>query len=72
MKILGGNFDQLKVQTSFKNVVLFYDFWSWLTESKAAKEVLELAEIKDKQIILEVACGTGIVLRKLSGKIQTE
>ena len=68
MKILGGNFDQLKVQTSYKNVVLFYDFWSWLTESKAAKEVLELAEIKDKQTILEVACGTGIVFEKIVRK----
>ncbi len=65
MKILDRNFDQLKVQTSYKNVVLFYDFWSWLTESVAAKKVLELAEIEDKQTILEVACGTGIVFEKI-------
>ena len=33
----------------------FYDFWSWLTESKAAKKVLKLAE-------------TGIVFEKIVRK----
>ncbi len=36
-----------------------YDVWGALTESKARRRSIELAEIKDGQSILEVAVGTG-------------
>jgi ubiquinone/menaquinone biosynthesis C-methylase UbiE len=49
-------------------VVWFYDFWSWLTESKAAKKVVELAEIRGEQTILEIACGTGVVFEQIVAK----
>ena len=65
MKILERNLDELKTKKSYKKVVWFYDFWSWLTESKAARKVIELAEIKDRQTILEVACGTGVVFENI-------
>lgn len=70
MKILDRKFDKQETQLSYKNVVWFYDFWSWLTESKAAKKVIELADIEDNQTILEVACGTGIVFEKIIRKNQ--
>ena len=65
MKILDRNLDERKTEKSYKKIVWFYDFWSWLTESKAAQKVIELAEIKDRQTILEVACGTGVVFENI-------
>jgi len=65
MKILERKLNIEQTLTSYKNIVWFYDFWSWLTESKAAKKAIELADIKDNQTILEMACGTGIVFEKL-------
>ena len=68
MNILERKLDKQQTQASYKNVVWFYDFWSWLTESKAAQKVIELAEIKDNQTILEIACGTGIVFERILRK----
>jgi ubiquinone/menaquinone biosynthesis C-methylase UbiE len=65
MKVLERKLDQPNTKHSYKNVVWFYDFWSWLTESKAAKKVIEFAEIRDGDAILEVACGTGIVFEQI-------
>jgi len=65
MKVLERNLDRSRTKANYKKVVWFYDFWSWLTESKAAKYVLKFAEIKDKETILEVACGTGVVFEKI-------
>lgn len=65
MEILKRKLDNKKTKSSFKKVVWFYNFWSWLTESKAAKYVIELAEITDNTDILEVACGTGVVLEQV-------
>ncbi|MBD3223930.1 MAG: methyltransferase domain-containing protein [Caldithrix sp.] len=61
MKVLKRKLDKTKTKKSYKKVVWFYNFWSWLTESKAAKKVIDLAEIEDRKSVLEVACGTGVV-----------
>ena len=37
-----------------------YDIWSHLTETHARKRSLKLADIRDGQVILEVAVGTGL------------
>lgn len=37
-----------------------YDLWGHLTESKARQRVLELADIRSGQHVLEVAAGTGL------------
>jgi ubiquinone/menaquinone biosynthesis C-methylase UbiE len=65
MEILKREFDKEKTKNNYKKVAGVYNFWSWLTESKAAKEVLRLADIKDNQQILEVACGTGVLFEKI-------
>jgi ubiquinone/menaquinone biosynthesis C-methylase UbiE len=39
--------------------------WSWLTESKAAKKAIELADIKNGEHIIEIACGTGMVFKEI-------
>jgi ubiquinone/menaquinone biosynthesis C-methylase UbiE len=65
MKILIRKLDTEKTKRSYKKVAWFYNFWSWLTESKAAKQVLEISEIRDNTHVLEVACGTGLVFKKI-------
>jgi ubiquinone/menaquinone biosynthesis C-methylase UbiE len=54
-----------KVQGEYSSVAWFYNFWSWLTESKAAEKVLQFAEIKSSERILEVAVGTGAVFAEI-------
>ena len=65
MEILIRNLNIEETKKSYKAVVWFYDFWSWLTESKAAKQVLKFADIKDRETVLEVACGTGVVFEQI-------
>ncbi len=65
MKILKRKLDHPNTKKNYKNVVWFYDFWSLLTESKAAQKVIDFAAIKNGQNILEVACGTGVVFKKI-------
>jgi len=65
MNILHRTLDTEKTRSSYANVAWFYNFWSWLTESKAARLVIRLADIKDHQKILEVACGTGAVFEQI-------
>lgn len=64
-KILNRKFFENEVKDSYSKVAWFYDFWSWLTESKAAKKVIEIADIKDGESILEVAVGTGLVFKEI-------
>ena len=61
MEVLKRKLDTNKTKTNYGKVVWFYDFWSWLTESKAAMSVIKFSEIKDGETVLEVACGTGVV-----------
>ena len=65
METLNRLFNKNRIVKDYKRVVRFYNLWSLLTESKAAAKVLELAEIKDGQKILEIACGTGVVFEKI-------
>jgi ubiquinone/menaquinone biosynthesis C-methylase UbiE len=68
MKILERELDKAKTKKSYKKVVWFYDFWSWLTEAKAAKKVIDIAEIENRKKILEIACGTGVVFEQIVHK----
>jgi len=65
MHPLNRNFNATTTRTNYKNVAWFYDVWSRLTESKAARKVLNLAKIKEGMAVLEVACGTGIVFEEI-------
>ncbi|SRR6266498_4960916 len=65
MRVLERKLDKNETIKNYKKVVWFYDFWSWLTESKAAKHIIELAEIIDNTDVLEVACGTGVVFEQI-------
>ncbi len=63
--ILTREFAENKVRDEYSNVAWFYNFWSWLTESKSAKKVLELAQIQSGERILEVAVGTGVMFAEI-------
>ncbi|MGW8314554.1 MAG: class I SAM-dependent methyltransferase [Bacteroidales bacterium] len=65
MKVLERKLDETKTKEEFRKVLWFYDFWGWLTERKAAQNVLKLAEIENGNDILDVACGTGEMLEKI-------
>ena len=57
--------DARSIIQSYSRIAWIYDIWARLTESKAAREVIELAEIHDGQRILEVAVGTGFVFAEI-------
>lgn len=63
--VLPRNFSEENVKDSYSKIAWFYNFWSRLTESKAAKRVIELAQIRDGEQILEVAVGTGLVFAEI-------
>jgi len=65
MEVLERKLETNKTKTDYSKVVWFYDFWSWLTESKATGYVIKFSEIKDGETILEIACGTGVVFGKI-------
>ena len=65
MKVLERHLNETRTKEEFKQVLWFYDFWGWLTERKAAQNVLKLANIKNGNAILDVACGTGEMLAKI-------
>ena len=65
MEILERHFNETKTKKEFKQMLWIYDFWGRITESKAAKTVLNIANIKDGSNILEVACGTGELLKHI-------
>jgi len=63
-KILTRRLDTKKVVKSYNRLAAFYDVWGKLTETKAQKAVIDLADINDHQVILDVGCGTGRLLKE--------
>jgi ubiquinone/menaquinone biosynthesis C-methylase UbiE len=63
--ILERHPDESDVVDAYSRVAPLYNVWSYLTESKAAQKVVELAEIRDGQRILEVALGTGLLFARI-------
>lgn len=55
-----------EVREAYRKSASMYDLWSGLTESKARRRCLEVAEIKNGESILEVAVGRASCLRKSS------
>lgn len=63
--MLSRSMDLEQTRKIYQKVAWFYDFWSWLTESKAINKVIDLADIRNGEKILEVACGTGVALEEI-------
>lgn len=64
-KKLDANISQTEIASVYNSISKVYDFWGYLTESKARNRALELAEIKNGQQILEVAVGTGLAFYEI-------
>jgi len=64
-EILKRQFAEIPLRNAYAKVAWFYNTWSWLTESGAAKTALDFAAIRNGERILEVAVGTGLVFAKI-------
>ncbi len=56
---------QDQVVKIYNRIAYFYDAWAYLTESRARKRALELADIHNGQRVLEVAVGTGLAFYEI-------
>jgi ubiquinone/menaquinone biosynthesis C-methylase UbiE len=59
LPILSRTFKPQATTSQFAAVAWFYDLWAWLTEARAARRALKLAQVQDNLSVLEVAVGTG-------------
>lgn len=58
--------DRPRVLRTYSRLAPVYELWAKLTESRARRRVLELAEVRDGESILEIAVGTGVQLVALA------
>jgi len=65
-KIIKRKFNKKKVRSDYDHLAGHYDLWSKLTETRAINKAIELAEINNRQHVLEVAVGTGLAFRKIA------
>lgn len=65
METLKRHLDTAQTEKNFKDVAWFYNLWSRLTESKAAKKVIEFADLNNGDKVVEIACGTGVVFKEI-------
>jgi len=63
---LKRTFSEEKTKKSYSRVSKVYNIWSRLFESKTAERVIELAQIKNGDTILEAAVGTGAQFEKIT------
>jgi len=66
-EILDARIMKNDVPKIYKKVASIYDVWGQLTESKARKRCLDLADIRDGESVLEVAVGTGLAFVEILG-----
>ena len=59
VKILEAFVKKEDIPKVYRSIAPIYDLWGMLTETKARKRFLELANIHDGEKVLEVAVGTG-------------
>lgn len=57
--------EKAQVSEVYRKIAPIYDWWAWLTETKARDRCLELAAIRDGENVLEVAVGTGLAFEKI-------
>jgi ubiquinone/menaquinone biosynthesis C-methylase UbiE len=64
-KALKARVPQSEVAGLYDRLAGLYDVWGHLTESRARRRSLALANIQDGQQVLEVAVGTGLAFREV-------
>jgi len=63
--MLKARLNKAQVIKSYRGKAKVYDIWGRLTETKARKRSLELADIRNGERILEVAVGTGLTFEAI-------
>lgn len=65
MSINAAKLNKKEVVQVYSQRAFFYDVWGNLTEAKARRRALQLANIQDGESVLEVAVGTGLAFREI-------
>lgn len=60
------DYSEQKTKKTYSRVSYLYNLWSRLFESKTAARVIEIAQIKNGDSILEAAVGTGVQFEKIA------
>src|SRR5512133_148280 len=63
--ILPARVAKSKIPGVYKAIAPLYNIWGALTESKARRRCLEVAQIQDGERVLEVAVGTGLLFSQI-------
>ncbi|HKI49175.1 MAG TPA: methyltransferase domain-containing protein [Desulfobacteria bacterium] len=64
-RALDARVSQNRIGQVYDRIAPLYDIWGKLTESRARRRAIALAQIKDGQHILEVAIGTGLAFYEI-------
>ncbi|MBI2566341.1 MAG: methyltransferase domain-containing protein [Candidatus Schekmanbacteria bacterium] len=64
-KLAPAGVERARVPHVYKRIAPIYDWWGELTESRARRECLEQAAIRDGEAVLEVAVGTGLAFEEI-------
>lgn len=59
------HYEKSEIEKAYSKVAWFYNAWSTLTESKALKKALEFASVKNGELVLEIAVGTGKLFEEI-------
>ena len=65
MDVLDATLKKDEVRQLYRKIAVGYDVWGNLTESKARKLSLKLADIHNGDTVLEVAVGTGVTFAEI-------
>jgi ubiquinone/menaquinone biosynthesis C-methylase UbiE len=60
------SYSEEKTRKAYSKVFRFYNIWSRLFESKTSAKVIQMAQVKNGEAILEAAVGTGAVFEKIA------
>lgn len=65
MSIQNAKLNKIEVVQVYSRIAFVYDVWGKLTESKARRRALQLANIQNGENVLEVAVGTGLAFQEI-------
>jgi ubiquinone/menaquinone biosynthesis C-methylase UbiE len=63
---LEARLSQEQVKETYDGIAKIYDLWGSLTEGRARRRGIQLANVRDGENILDVASGTGLILADIA------
>ena len=63
---LEARLSQAQVKETYDGIAKIYDIWGALTEKRARRRGIQLANVRDGDAILDVAVGTGLILADIA------